>query len=79
MRVRITIRELAETIARAIGYVGGMAFGATKSDSTPRKLMDSTSLNVLDWPAQVGLEAGLERAYEDFLQNQAAQPRKITL
>ena len=70
----ITIRELAETIARVVGYVGGISFDSTKPDGTPRKLMDSACLNALGWQAQVGLEAGLERAYEDFLQNRTAQP-----
>lgn len=70
----ITIRDLAETIALVIGYVGDIAFDPTKPDGTPRKLMDSTRLNALGWQAQVGLEAGLERAYQDFLQNHTAQP-----
>jgi len=70
----ITIRELAETIARVIGYAGDIAFDPTKPDGTPRKLMDSTRLNALGWQAQVGLEAGLEKAYQDFLQNHTAQP-----
>ncbi len=63
----ITIRELAETIARVIGYAGDIAFDPTKPDGTPRKLMDSTRLNALGWQAQVGLEAGLRSAYQDFL------------
>jgi GDP-L-fucose synthase len=70
----ITIRELAETIARVIGYAGDIAFDPSKPDGTPRKLMDSTRLNALGWQAQVGLEAGLKKAYEDFLTNQTAQP-----
>lgn len=70
----ITIRELAETIAWVIGYAGDIAFNPSKPDGTPRKLMDSTRLNALGWQAQVGLEAGLERAYQDFLQNHTAQP-----
>jgi GDP-L-fucose synthase len=68
----ITIRELAETIARVIGYVGNIAFDTTKPDGTPRKLMDSTRLNALGWQARVGLEVGLEKAYKDFLKNHAA-------
>lgn len=68
----ITIRELAETIARVIGYAGRIAFDPSKPDGTPRKLMDSTRLNCLGWHAQVELEAGLEKAYEDFLKNQKA-------
>ena len=70
----ITIRELAETIARVIGYAGDITRDPTKPDGTPRKLMDSTRLNALGWQAQVGLEAGLEKAYEDFLQNHTAPP-----
>jgi GDP-L-fucose synthase len=67
----ITIRELAETIARVIGYAGDIAFDPTKPDGTPRKLMDSSRLNQLGWKALVGLEIGLKAAYEDFLEKYA--------
>jgi GDP-L-fucose synthase len=73
----ITIRELAETIAGVIGFKGDIAFDPSKPDGTPRKLMDSTRINALGWLAQMGLEAGLERAYEDYLQNYARQARRI--
>jgi GDP-L-fucose synthase len=69
----ITIRELVETIARVVGYQGEIIFDPSKPDGTPRKLMDSTRLNALGWTAKVALEAGLERAYEDFLKNHTAQ------
>ncbi len=69
----ITIRELAETIARVIGYRGDIAFDPSKPDGTPRKLMDSTRLNALGWQAQVSLAAGLEAAYRDFLKNHATR------
>lgn len=62
----VTIRELADTIARVIGFHGTVAYDSTKPDGTPRKLMDSTRLNNLGWQAKVGLEEGLARAYEDF-------------
>jgi GDP-L-fucose synthase len=68
----LTIRELAETIARVIGFEGDIAFDASKPDGTPRKLMDSTRLKALGWQAQMGLEAGLKKAYEDFQKNHAA-------
>lgn len=70
----ITIKELAETIARVIGYKGDIVFDPSKPDGTPRKLMDSTRLNALGWHARMGLEAGLLKAYEDFLNQQATQP-----
>ena len=65
----ITIRELAETISRVIGYPGDIVFDSSKPDGTPRKLMDSSRLNALGWQDQVGLEAGLDRVYEDFVQH----------
>jgi len=65
----ITIKELALTIAKVIGYEGSIEFDPTKPDGTPRKLMDSTRLNNLGWKASVSLEAGLRRAYSDFLKN----------
>ena len=69
----ITIRELAETIARVIGYAGDIVFDPSKPDGAPRKLMDSTRINALGWQAQVGLVSGLEAAYRDFLKNHVAQ------
>jgi len=69
----ITIRELAETIARVIDYRGDIALDYSKPDGTPRKLMDSTRLNALGWQAKVDLETGIGKAYEDFRKNKIAQ------
>ncbi len=63
----VTIKELAETITKVIGYRGSIAFDAAKPDGSPRKLMDSSRLNNLGWQAKVGLEEGLVLAYNDFL------------
>lgn len=65
----ITIRELAETIGRTVGYQGQISFDASKPDGTPRKLMDSTRLHALGWKPTVGLIEGLAYAYKDFLNN----------
>ena len=65
----ITIKELALTIAKVIGYEGAIEFDPTKPDGTPRKLMDSTRLNNLGWQARVSLEEGLRLANSDFLKN----------
>ena len=63
----ITIKELAEVISKAVGYYGQITFDHNKPDGTPRKLMDSSRLNALDWQAQTCLEQGLQLAYADFL------------
>jgi len=64
----ITIAELARTVSQVVGYQGDVDFDTSKPDGAPRKLMDSSRLNVLGWQAQVSLQDGLALAYQDFLQ-----------
>lgn len=59
----VTIRELAETIAKVVGYEAKLVFDADKPDGTPRKLMDSTQLHDLGWNRARGLEEGVTQAY----------------
>jgi GDP-L-fucose synthase len=68
----VTIRELAETVVRVVGFKGDLAFDATKPDGTPRKLMDVSRLTGLGWRAHTSLEAGIALAYQDFLSKHAA-------
>ena len=68
----LTIRELAETIARVVGYRGGFTYDSTKPDGTPRKLLDVSRLLALGWRASTGLEAGLKQSYDWFTANRRA-------
>ncbi len=63
----LSIRDLAMTIGKVIGYEGNIAFDTTKPDGTPRKLMDVGRLQSLGWRPQVALRDGLALAYADFL------------
>lgn len=63
----VTIRELAETIARVTGYNGTISFDATKPDGTPRKLMDVSRLARMGWTATIGLEEGIGSTYKWFM------------
>ncbi len=63
----VTIRELAETLVKVIGYEGTLVFDTTKPDGTPRKLMDVSRLARLGWQAQISLRNGLEATYGWFL------------
>jgi GDP-L-fucose synthase len=63
----VSVRDLAETVKRVVGYGGEILWDKTKPDGTPRKLLDSSRLFALGWRPQAGLEAGLRLAYEDFL------------
>jgi GDP-L-fucose synthase len=60
----VTIRELAETVCRVLGFEGALVFDASKPDGTPRKLMDSSRLRTLGWKPKVDLETGIRLAFE---------------
>ena len=70
--VDCTIRELAETLAKVIGYQGELAFDATKPDGTPRKLLDVSRINAMGWQAGISLQNGLEQTYQWFLEQHGA-------
>src|SRR4051812_45811805 len=60
----VTIRELAETVSRVLGYGGSLVFDTTKPDGTPRKLMDVSRLHALGWRHRTSLEEGIHRTWE---------------
>jgi len=68
----LSIRELAQTIARVVGFDGRFVFDASKPDGTPRKLMDVSVLSGLGWKYKTRLEDGLKLAYADFLKSRYA-------
>lgn len=67
----VTIRELAETVKRVLGFTGELTFDTSKPDGTPRKLMNVSRLTQLGWKASTSLEDGIRLAYQDFLKRHA--------
>lgn len=63
----VTVRELAETVMKVIGYHGRMIFDTSKPDGTPRKLLDISRMKALGWQARTPLSEGLARTYTSFL------------
>jgi GDP-L-fucose synthase len=63
----VTIRELAMTIKKAVGYDGEIDFDVTKPDGTPRKLLDCSKLHAMGWRHKIELEEGIKLAYRDFV------------
>ena len=66
-----TLAELAETVARIVGFSGVLRYDASKPDGTPRKLLDTTRLTALGWKPSTELAAGIRATYEWFLNNRA--------
>ncbi len=69
----VTIRQLAETVGRVIGYSGELVFDSSKPDGTPRKLMDSSRLAALGWRPKTTLEDGVAEVYRWFLREKAPE------
>jgi GDP-L-fucose synthase len=67
----MTILELAESIARIVGWQGTFTFDRTKPDGMPRKAMDVSRLAALGWTALTDFETGMKEAYRWYVTNVA--------
>ena len=67
--VDCTIRELAQTICRVVGFQGDLEFDHSKPDGAPRKLLDVSKIAALGWKHTTGLEDGLRKTYQWYLEN----------
>jgi len=62
--VEVSIQELAEIIQKIVGYNGTIKWDQSKPDGTPRKLMDSSKINLAGWTANIDLEKGIQSVYK---------------
>ncbi len=62
----ISIKALAETIQKAVGYEGNIDFDSTKPDGTPRKLLDVSKAKSLGWQYEIELEDGVKMILDDY-------------
>ncbi|MFD3394203.1 GDP-L-fucose synthase [Aquirufa sp. OSTEICH-129V] len=67
--VDVTIKELAETVQKIVGFTGEIKWDTNRPDGTPRKLMDVSKLHGLGWKHRIELSDGIQLAYQDFLAN----------
>ena len=65
----LAVKELAELVAKVVGYTGRIEWDATKPNGTPRKLLDVSKAKKLGWTYKTELEDGIRLAYDDFLNN----------
>ena len=65
----LSIKDLTELVAKAIGYTGEILWDTSKPNGTPRKLLDVSKAAALGWTYRTELEEGIRLAYDDFLNN----------
>jgi GDP-L-fucose synthase len=63
----VSIKELAELIVAEVGYEGELLFDITKPEGTPRKLMDTSKINILGWIAKNNLIDGIKKTVSEYL------------
>ncbi len=61
----VTIRELAEIIAKVTGFKGTIDFDTSMPDGTPRKCLDVSRITSLGWKPVTDLETGLRNTYAE--------------
>ncbi len=62
----LSIRELAEVVAKVVGFSGQIEFDTAKPDGTARKLMDVSMIHALGWCHTINLKEGLQKVYKEF-------------
>ncbi len=65
----LSIKELAELVAKIVGYEGEIRWDTSKPNGTPRKLLDVSKSAALGWTYKTELAEGIRLAYDDFLNN----------
>ena len=65
----ISIKELAETVQKVVGYEGELIWNTDMPDGTPRKLTNVDKLHGLGFYHKVDLQEGIELAYKWFCEN----------
>jgi GDP-L-fucose synthase len=63
----ITIKQLTETIADVIGYDGMISWDTTKSNGTPRKVLNVDKIKSLGWNPTIDLKEGIKSTYEWYV------------
>ncbi len=62
----VSIRELAEKIAKMVGYVGKISWDPSKPDGMPKKCMDVSKLTRLGFHSNVSLDEGIQNVIVDY-------------
>jgi len=62
----ITIRQLADTIGRTVGFGGEMVWDTAKPDGMMRKIMDTSRLRQTGWAPQIDLKTGIRNTCQDY-------------
>jgi GDP-L-fucose synthase len=71
----LSMRSLAETVGRIVGYRGAVEWDARHPDGAPRKLLDSSRARATGWTPLIPLEEGISATYRWYKENWSTDSR----
>lgn len=60
----VTIKELAQTISKVVGFPGFTEWDTTKPNGTPRKVLNVDKIKSLGWEPKINLYDGIKSTYD---------------
>ena len=67
--VDLSIRNLAEKIAKSAGFTGEILWDKNKPDGTPKKQLDINRLKGLGWKASIKIDEGINETVSSYKSN----------
>ena len=67
--IDLTVAELAEKIAKSIGFSGSINWDVAREDGTPQKVLDIQKITNLGWKPTINLDQGIKLTVEWYLEN----------
>jgi len=64
----VTIKKLAETISKVVGFGGEIEWDSTKPIGTPRKVLNVDKIKALGWKPKINLIDGIRSTYNYYVQ-----------
>lgn len=62
----VSIKELANVIAKECGYIGAISWDTTKPDGQKRRKLDTSKLDDLGWSSHTELKSGIQESVLDY-------------
>ena len=75
--VDLSIRDLAEAVAKATSYTGNIHWDSSKPDGTPKKQLDVSRMVSMGWRARIPLDEGLANTVQSFRQGLVEQVARL--
>ena len=65
----ISIEELAQVIAKIVGWSGQFKFNKNMPDGTMLKKLDTSRINTMGWSPKIDIKSGIRKTIEEYLKS----------